>query len=77
MLRVGAETAAALDLRQVVPDELRSARKAEKEAKRRRDAGAERRDVWLTRNSQARERPWEAQGISESTWRRRRRRAAS
>ena len=70
-LAIDAGLAARLGLEQIIPNELRAARRARARTAQRRAAGALPRAIWLAMNPISRERPWEAEGISRATWYRR------
>ena len=72
MLGVDAEMATTFELKQIFPTSVRRERRAEAQTRRRREAGAIPREEWLAGHRQGATRPWEAEGVSERTWRRRR-----
>lgn len=72
LLGVAAADAARLGLEQIIPDDVRAARKAARRRAARRAAGALPRRLWLAANPASREQPWLAEGISRATWYRRR-----
>lgn len=57
-----------LGLEQVFSKEERDRRKARREKARRRRAGAQSRDDWLSCNSASREKPWKTAGMSRTKW---------
>ena len=72
MLGVDAEMATTFELKPIVPTSVRRERRAEAQTRRRREAVAIPREEWLAGHRQGAARPWEAEGVSEHTWRRRR-----
>jgi hypothetical protein len=75
LLCVDRPLAEELNLRQIVPMEVRKERGRQRRTQRRRAAGDLPRSIWLALNPTSREKPWEAQDISRSTWYRRRAKA--
>ncbi len=73
LLDVDDALAVQLGLRQVLSGAERKRRKARKEASRRRAAGAVSREVYLTTHTTSRDKPWIQEGVSRTTWYRRRR----
>jgi hypothetical protein len=55
----------------LIDEQERERRRRERREKERREAGMIEREQWLADNPNARERPWEAEGISRATWYRR------
>lgn len=70
-LGITSKIARDLGLLQIMPKNERRRRKAADEAARRRGAGAIPRAEWLAENSVEASKPWEAEGISRSTYYRR------
>lgn len=71
LLGIDAGLATRLGLEQIIPEELRTARRARARTARRRAAGVMPRALWLAQNPTSREEPWIAEGISKATWYRR------
>jgi len=72
LLAVDRDLAVRLELRQVIPNDLRADRNRQRRTSRRRAEGALPRAPWLAANSLSEHKPWEAQGISRATFYRRR-----
>lgn len=68
MLGVTADAARLLGLEQVIPEEERARRKAERQARRRREAGVTQRQEWLEGHGQEARRPWAVLGLSRATY---------
>ncbi|WP_417239147.1 hypothetical protein [Celeribacter halophilus] len=71
LLSVDADMARALNLKQIISKEERKRRKAEMEAERRRAQGTQPRAAWNATHTREKDKPWQAIGISRSTWYRR------
>ncbi|WP_417274020.1 hypothetical protein [Celeribacter halophilus] len=71
LLSVDSDMARALNLKQIISKEERKRRKAEMEAERRRAQGTQPRAAWNATHMREKNKPWQAIGISRSTWYRR------